>query len=315
MSGHEVLRELRKQSSTPVLMFTGLGSEAERIQGLDFGADDYLPKTFSSPELLARLRALVRRSFLNNEEIKDRNEQRRELEQARDIQMGLLPRAIPEVSGLDIGSVWKPAKSVSGDYYDVIPAPGGKTVICIGDVSGKGMPAALLMANVQAAIKAFAPQNLPPAELCRRVNLILWSNSTGGRFMSLFFGLFDPQEQQVAYTCAGHNPPILLRSDGSETRLVVGGTVLGLFPDSEYETEIRPFKPGDRLVLFTDGVTECINAAEEEFGEERLRQTVRANSGANATSLAGSVIDAVCKHAGDTFQDDATLVVVHALPA
>ena len=310
MSGHEVLRELRKHLSTPVLMFTGLGSEADRIEGLEVGADDYVPKTFSSPELLARLRALVRRSLLNNEEIRNRDEDRRELQQAYDIQRALLPRQIPQIAGMDIAGVWKPAKSVSGDYYDVIPVGEGKTAICIGDVSGKGMPAALLMANVQAAVKSFATQNIVPSELCRQVNRILWSNASAGRFMSLFFGVLEAPARRLVYTCAGHNPPLLVRKDSSRIRLDTGGTLLGLFSDSEYSTDMVQLQRGDRLVLFTDGVTECMNKTEEEFGEARLLQIVRTSRADSADTLAASIIEAVSAHGDDTFQDDATLLVV-----
>jgi len=312
MNGLDVLRELRKQLATPVLMFTALGSEHDRIEGLDIGADDYLPKTFSTPELLARLRALVRRATINSEEIRKRDEDRRELDQARDIQRALLPGRIPEVPGVEIAGIWKPAKSVSGDYYDVINLGNDRTAICIGDVSGKGMPAALLMANVQAAVKAFAPQDISPAELCARVNRILCSNVSDGRYMSLFFGVLEQGGRRLTYTCAGHNPPILIRTDGSEMRLSIGGTLLGIFPDSIYEAESVSLSSGDRLVLFTDGVTECIDSQEVEFGEARLFEIVRDRRDDGAAQLAQSIIEAVSGHGGQSFQDDVTLVTVFA---
>jgi len=310
MNGHAVLRQLRKQSSTPVLMFTALGSENDRIEGLEVGADDYLPKTFSTTELLARLRALVRRASMNLQQIREHEEDKREIDQARDIQQALLPRNIPEVPGVDIAGVWKPAKSVSGDYYDVIPIGDGKTAICIGDVSGKGMPAALLMANVQAAVKAFAPQGISPAELCNRVNRILCSNVTPGRFMSLFFGVLDSGTLQLSYTCAGHNPPILIRLDGSEARLQAGGVPLGFFTEAEYVAETIQLRTGDRMVLFTDGVTECTNDADHEFGEKRLLDMLRTNSDQGASDLADSIMESVSEFGGNIFQDDVTLMTL-----
>jgi sigma-B regulation protein RsbU (phosphoserine phosphatase) len=312
MNGYEVLRELRRRSSTPVLMFTALGAEPDRIAGLNVGADDYLPKTFSTTELLARLRALVRRASITEQQRQEREEDRREMEQARDIQRALLPRSIPSIEGIDIAGIWKPAKAVSGDYYDVLPIGGNKTAICIGDVSGKGMPAALLMANVQAAVKAFAPQNVSPAELCRRVNRILCGNASDGRYMSFFYGVFDQSVRQFAYTCAGHNPPILIRKDGSEVRLTEGGTLLGIFADSDYEIGEVTLGRGDRLVLFTDGVTEAIGA-DEEFGEERLLGIIRKSGDSSAAALAGSIIDAVSGFSGNTFHDDLTLVALRVV--
>ena len=313
MNGYEVLRELRKRSTTPVLMFTALGSEPDRIVGLDVGADDYLPKTFSTSELLARLRALVRRASLTAQQRKEREEDRRELEQARDIQRALLPHEIPRVEGLDIAGIWKPAKSVSGDYYDVLPIGDGKTAICIGDVSGKGMPAALLMSNVQAAVKAFSPQDISPAELCRRVNRILWGNASDGRYMSFFYGVWDQKQRQLTYTCAGHNPPILLRRDSSEARLSTGGTPLGLFSEAHYDLETVALGAGDRLVLFTDGVTEALGENEEQFGEERLLEIIRQPGGQRATTHAASITEAVSRFSHNTFHDDLTLVVLHVL--
>jgi hypothetical protein len=198
-----------------------------------------------------------------------------EFDRALEIQRHLLPKSLPRIAGYELAARWQPSATVGGDYYDVIDLGGDRFGLCIADATGKGMPAALLMSNLQAAVRALAPGTDSPAELCRLINEILCGSGSASAFVSFFYGVLEARNGSLRYSNAGHNHPILLRRDGAVERLGVGGLVLGAFPDREYgEAELR-FAPGDRLLLFTDGITEAWRADEEMFGEERLLDVLR----------------------------------------
>ncbi len=233
-----------------------------------------------------------------------------EVEEARKIQQGLLPKEIPQFPSFEIAGAWQPARVVSGDYFDVIRLSGSKFALCIGDVVGKGMPAALLMSNLQAAVKAFASEWMPPQELCDRVNQVITSNIAPGKFITFFYALVDTERKTLAYANAGHNPPALVRRDGSTARFTEGGTVLGVFADSQYQQQEEKLAPGDRIVLFTDGLTEATDSDGEQLGEERLIGLVASSRELRSEALQQRVLEAVREFCHGNFDDDATLVVV-----
>jgi serine phosphatase RsbU (regulator of sigma subunit)/FixJ family two-component response regulator len=236
--------------------------------------------------------------------------QQYELEEARDIQRGLMPKVIPQIHGYEISGAWRPAHVVSGDYFDVLKFDENRAALCIADVSGKGMPAALLMSNVQAAVKAFASATAAPAELCEKVNRVVCSNTAEDKFITFFYCLLDAATGKLTYANAGHNAPIIIRSDGASLQLERGGTVLGPFPEWEFEQGETELRPGDRALLFTDGITEIRNTDGEEFGEERLNSLLIANRALGAADLQKAVMSTVSKFGGGDFQDDATLIVL-----
>lgn len=238
--------------------------------------------------------------------------QERELERAREIQEALLPKELPRVEGFSLFGAWAPAKTVGGDYYDASPLSDQAIGLCIADVVGKGIGAALLMSNLQAAVQAFASPRMSPAELCRRVNQVITSHVADGKFITFFYGILEPANRRLVYSCAGHNPPILVRREGRVVRLNEGGPVLGVFPHQRYEQGRIDASRGDRLVLFTDGVTEAADSCDEEFGDERLVSLVVENRHLEAQRLAREVLDAVGRFSEGQFQDDATLLVVSA---
>jgi len=172
------------------------------------------------------------------------------------------------------------------------------------------MPAALLMSNLQAALKATASEQVPPEELCSKVNRIICENVSPDRFITAFYGLLDGTGKRLTFTNAGHNAPMLVHRDGSWLRLREGGVPLGLFPHWNYERGEVQFAPGDRLVLFTDGMTEVSGADGEEFGEERLLAVLVENRHLNAKDLQARILAEVAEFSGGRFEDDATLVVV-----
>jgi len=235
-----------------------------------------------------------------------------EFEQARAMQQILLPKSLPHLDGFGIAGMWQPARSVGGDYYDAIALGDGKAALCIADVAGKGMPAALLMASVQAAVKAIASADMPPRRLCDKVRNIVAGNLAGGTFITFFYALLDADTRTLTYCNAGHNPPLLVRGDGVVERLATGGSVLGrLFRDESYEEATVTLAPGDRVVLFTDGVSEARRAG-EDFGDERLIDVVRSNRELPAEELQEKIVEAITTFTSGSFGDDVTLVVIGA---
>ena len=230
--------------------------------------------------------------------------------QARAIQQGLLPRELPRVAGLDVAGFWQPARTMGGDYYDVIELGANELAICIGDVAGKGMPAALLMSGLQAAVRASASNS--PRDLCERVRRVVVSSLSGGRFVTFFYAILDTAAMRVRWSNAGHNAPILARADGSVIRLAEGGPAISrLFKDAYEERELA-LMPGDRIVLFTDGVSEA-GTGEEMFGEQRIEELVTASSIATADELQQTIVNAATTFAGGEVEDDLTLVVVRVV--
>jgi serine phosphatase RsbU (regulator of sigma subunit) len=236
-----------------------------------------------------------------------------EFAQARAIQQVLLPAHFPRLDGFEITGRAQPARSVGGDYFDTLALGEGKVAICIGDVAGKGMPAALLMANLQAAVKATAGPDVSPSRLCEKVKRVVGDNLSGGKFISFFYGVIDSAARTLTYTNAGHNPPILVRAGGAVERLMTGGpTFCRLFREDPHHEGAVALAPGDRLVLFTDGASEA-RRGEDEFGEDHLAEFIAANRGAGAQALQQAIVEELTAFTSGNFSDDVTLVVVAAV--
>ena len=238
-----------------------------------------------------------------------RNE-RLESEYALDIQRGLLPREIPQVPGFTIAGAWQPAKMVGGDYYDVFKLSETRLALVVADVSGKGMPAALLMSNLQATAKAYATLESSPQDLCHKVNRAICNSITLGKFITFFYAVLDWEGHRLTYTNAGHNPPLIGSPDRTCRMLETGGTVLGVLADCSYEQASIDLLPGDRLVMFTDGITEAADSNGQEFGEERLIALLRESPAASAADLRDAIMQDVKQFCREDFADDATLLTV-----
>lgn len=191
-------------------------------------------------------------------------QQEQELTRAREIQEGLLPKELPQLPGVEIVSAWKPARSVGGDYFDVIRLDKKRLGICIGDVSGKSITAARLMANLQAAFRVFATPGASPAAVCARLNEFVCNNVAPGKFLTFFYGALDGQARALIYENVGHCPSLVMRASGQTELLRGEGAVLGVMPEWPYKHTVVQFKAGDRLLLYTDGVTEAENGQAEE---------------------------------------------------
>jgi sigma-B regulation protein RsbU (phosphoserine phosphatase) len=236
-------------------------------------------------------------------------QQEEDFEKAREIQVGLLPKHIAQVRGYQVDGAWQPALSVGGDYYDVVPFGDSSLGIVIADVVGKGISAALLMANLQAAFRAFAAAGRDPAEVCEKINGVMCGNVATGKFITLFYCVVDAATHRLAYSNAGHNAPILLRGDKT-FRLDEGGALLGVFPDWKYDRGSVELRSGDRILLFTDGLSEAEDLAGQELGEDRLIEIFQQFRNLSATQIQVQVLDAVRNFCRGNFRDDATLLVI-----
>jgi sigma-B regulation protein RsbU (phosphoserine phosphatase) len=307
--GLELLSRIRElDSSLPVVLMTAWASIDLAVEAMQGGGRDFVQKPWDNDKLLGSLRRQI-------EEGRVLREKKREVDEAREIQRRLVPSELPKISNCDIEAFWKPARDVGGDYFDAIRLNENAVALCIADVAGKGLPAALLMSNVQASVRALAPANPTSAEMCRELNRVAVDNTQSGKFTTLFYGVLDSAHQRLSYSNAGHVPPILIRADGAVERLWEGGTVLGVFSDAQYEEKEIRFAPGDRLVLVTDGITEVSNAAGEEFGETRLIQFLLEHRQLSSAELRQALLDAVASFGGQALQDDATLMIVSSASA
>jgi sigma-B regulation protein RsbU (phosphoserine phosphatase) len=237
-----------------------------------------------------------------------------ELRVAHDIQQNLLPKGAPDFIGFDIYGRSIPAKEVGGDYFDLIKISDDKLAVCLGDISGKGMPAALLMANLQATLRGQMQFTLSVSECISRSNKLLFQSTDTQKFATLFYGIINRDQMDLTYTNAGHDPPIIISSEGKINRLETGGTVLGFMPDYEYKEENIPFREGDVLVINSDGVTDSMNNKDQEFGHDRLEETIKSGRDKSAKEINAHILNAVKSFTGDVPQfDDTTLVVIKRL--
>lgn len=252
------------------------------------------------------------------EEIAQRERLNREVEIAKEVQERLFPQNLPPIAGIEYSGACRPALGVGGDYYDFLALPGGQLGIAIGDVSGKGIAAALMMASLQASLRGEAtraPENL--AVLVANVNRLVYEASSSNRYATFFYAQYNPADRKLTYVNAGHNPPMLFHCSGGKwqvARLEASGTVVGLLESFPYEQASLMIAPNDIFIAFTDGISEAMNNADEEWGEERLIQTVTACSGLSPSETITQIMqDADTFVAGAKQHDDMTLVVLRAL--
>jgi sigma-B regulation protein RsbU (phosphoserine phosphatase) len=272
------------------------------------GAQDISVNNFP-PWFLVSVAGLV---FLLALELVDRVLVRDELEVARQLQRDLLPSTTPDVPGYRIAHSYRTANEIGGDYYDFLPLPDGRMVLVIGDASGHGMAAGLLMAIANAALKLAIEVDPEPARVAALLNRVLWRTGDRRAFMSLFYGLLTPQTGHIEYVCAGHPFPLLRRASGEVEELGRGGLPLGIRETVEVAQAEATLGVHDILLLYSDGLPECVNAAGEAFGFERLRTLIRAE--AEPQAIHDRFLRALEVHvAGEPLTDDVSIVVVARL--
>ena len=308
--GIDLLEHLQDyDASLPIVVMTGWGSIDLAVEAMRRGVRDFVQKPWDNAALLTTLRSEIQAG--RERRMKAERDQR-ELEEARRIQRTLLPAVLPQMDGFELAASWQPASGVGGDCFDAIRFSSQRLALSIADVVGKGIPAALLMSNLQAAVRAFATEAARPEELCERVNTILCGHISEGRFISFFYCVVDSEVGSLTYANAGHFPPALIKADGTLIRLTSGGPVLGVLPAGTYESGSVGFGPGDRLILYTDGITEARSDTDEEFGDDRLLSMALEHRACSAPALQARLVDAVATFTGRRFTDDATLIVLAA---
>ena len=311
--GLELLAEvLARDPFLPVIVMTGWGTIETAVEAMRRGARTFVHKPWDNAELVR----IVRR------EIDEGHVRRRagaiasrEREDARLIQRALLPSAMPAIPGCEIAVRWEPASDFGGDCYDALRLGGGRVGISIADVSGKGLPAAFLMSNLQASVRAFAAQQSSPRYVASGINRALCGNPALRTFATFFYAVIDITTRTLTFSNAGHNPPILVRADGSVERLAAGGLVLGVRESAPYEQGETRIAAGDRIVLFTDGLNEAENGAGLDFGDDQLVETVVRHREQPAEALLETIFTRVRDFTGGRFTDDATLIAIAFGPA
>jgi phosphoserine phosphatase RsbU/P len=323
--GLDLLTRLKAiESVPPIVVMTGWATVGIAVEAMQRGVTDFVEKPWTNSQLLEVLRKQISLGRERRESARlavqetqaqkviasQFHQQEHEIAEARAIQEGFLPKEIAQLPGYEISSAWQSARVVGGDYFDVLPFDNESCGLCIADVAGKGLPAALLMSNLQAAVRGLASPSLAPEDLCSRLNALLCRNMASDRFVTLFYAHLDGPERRLRYVSAGHNPPFVIHADGSHDRLREGGLVLGVFTNQTFKSDAIRLRTGDRMVLFTDGVTEACNAEDEEFGEERLLNVLQESRGHTATEIQKKILQATSEFSHAPLRDDATLLVV-----
>ena len=246
-------------------------------------------------------------------EVADRLSLKNDLEIAREIQQAMLPNGIHTAARVETLGMSRPANTVGGDFYDVLPIDDGRLAVCVGDVSGKGSPAALLMALLLAMMRTLVDEKLEPAELISRLNVQVVRHAPGTRFITLFYGVYQPMSGELTYVNAGHMPPLILRANGTMERLTDGGIALGMFPGSTYAAGRALLSQGDMLVVYSDGITEAENDRGQPFDEQGLEAVLTATHGSELSAISAGVVRAVERHTGNVrFADDLTILLLRA---
>ncbi|HYE72205.1 MAG TPA: SpoIIE family protein phosphatase [Blastocatellia bacterium] len=315
IEGLELIEQVRRFDETlPVVVMTAWGSIELAVEAMRGGSGDFIQKPWDNNALLRVVRKQVeagRQRRREREEALVRDQSRIiELDEARRIQESLLPAKLPQISGLDLAASWQPAREVGGDYFDAIKLDEDRVALCLADIEGKGLPAAMLMANLQAVVRSLTRQSIAPARLCELVNQTMLENALGSKLISMFYGVADVKQSRLTYVNAGHLPPMLLRADSAIERLCEGGTLLCVNSNSTYHSGNIPLHRGDRLLVFTDGVTECCDGNGDEFGDERLLDIFINSTSLDAASLQQKITDALGAFSNSHFQDDVTMLVM-----
>jgi serine phosphatase RsbU (regulator of sigma subunit) len=291
----------------------------ERIIGLIYVDSPFILREFTKDDLslltvMANVMAIrIENARLAEIEQADRI-MKRDLAQAADIQRRMLPDNAPRVTGADLAGFNAACRTVGGDYYDFFPYSDGRVGMALGDVSGKGMPASLMMAQLQARVQVLAEEPRDLAAFMSRLNKATCAKCPTNRFITFFFCVLDAKSGEVAFANAGHNPPILVRASGEAMMLEGGGPVLGILPIAPYREERSLLDPGDMLVLYSDGVTKATDADQNEFGEQRFIEVLQRHRREPANVIVDAVTRALTEFAAGAPQaDDITLVVARKL--
>jgi serine phosphatase RsbU (regulator of sigma subunit) len=270
-----------------------------------------LPLPFWADGTFALLLSFLLVNLLVLMEVADRLSLKGELEVAREIQLAMLPRGTYAYGDIEVSGATRPANTVGGDFYDVLPLPDGRVILALGDVAGKGSPAALLMALLLAVLRTLVDEQLDPAELVQRLNVQISRHSPASRFITLFYAMYDPASGLLRYVNAGQNPPLVRRASGRFERLSATGVALGMFERSAFVEAQTMLNPGDRLVMYSDGITEAEDPSGQPLEETGLEQAIELYANSSASALASHILSVVEAHVRQSrFMDDLTVLIL-----
>jgi phosphoserine phosphatase RsbU/P len=322
MDGFEACAQIKAREAwrqIPVIFLTAKTDTADLVKGFELGAVDYVGKPFNAHELLARVSTHLTIDQLRaglaerNAALEEARAQiTRELDIARALQIAILPRHFPSLSGCSGSARMLPATTMGGDFYDFIELPDGRVGLVMADVSGKGVPAAFFMAVARTNLRAIALRHSSPGACLAETNEVLCRQNPMDLFVTVFYAIYDPASGRLAYANGGHNPPYLRRAEGEvETLDGAGGIVLGMLPGSDYPDHAAQLQVGDRLVLFTDGVTEATNERDELYGDQPFKDLIKTAGAQGAAELVEATFAEVTRFAGAAKQsDDITLAIL-----
>jgi serine phosphatase RsbU (regulator of sigma subunit) len=291
----------------------------DRIIGLIYLDSPFVLREFAQDDLdlltvMANIAAVRVESVRLAEVEQAERIMKRDLTQAAEIQRGILPEKAPQVPGLDLAGFNAPCRTVGGDYYGFFTHSDGRVGLALGDVSGKGMPAALMVMAFEARLRVLAEDTTNAAELVARINKITCANCPSNRFITFFYGVLDPAGGELSFANAGHNPPVVVRASGESEMLEGGGPVLGVLSIAPYGEERVPLSSGDLIAIYSDGVTEATNTSGEEYGEQRLIDVLQNLRRESADAIVSTVMESLNRFTlGAPQADDITLVVAKRL--
>ena len=282
----------------------GVMSVINRMDGKPFDENDQILFTiFASQAALSIENARLLHAAIEKERLD------KELQVASEIQSLLIPQSIPESDYLETTAEYIPCREVGGDFYDIIKLDDQRFIFVVADVSGKGIPGAMVVSNMQATLRAFLQYSVDLKSVVSKLNEVIIRQTTSDRYITFFIGLYDHSSQQLNYINAGHNPPVLVSKNGEITELRKGGVFIGYLP-WDYESGSIPFEKGDTLVLYTDGLVEAMNKDEDEFEFDRLKEILKKHHTENSKILLNRIFKQVKKHIGSNpMEDDFTLLV------
>ena len=318
MNGYEVCSRLKSADHTrdiPVIFLTGQTDIDDETKGFEVGAVDYIHKPFSPAVVQARVRTHLVLRGIREQLASQLQTIRSEMDTARQIQLSILPREIPAIKGLDIAARYIPMTSVAGDFYDFIPIDEHRIGILVADVSGHGMPAALISSMLKIALDGQSAHATDPARVLAGLNHALCGKFQG-HFVTAVYVMIDTKKQSLLYAGAGHPPLIMMDHAAGEARdFVENGLFLGAFPEATYTAIEIPFKPGDWGVLYTDGVLEMTDPSEEQFGLDRFKQFLKENQDLSVGQFVDALLDELSRWSGLASGrepgDDVTLLAFH----
>jgi sigma-B regulation protein RsbU (phosphoserine phosphatase) len=299
-------------------LFAGFGLMRVPIPVALFFVNIRVPAPLFANGTIALLTGFLLMNLLVLLEVADRLSLKRDLEVAREIQNAMLPDGTWSGPGVEAFGLTKPANTVGGDFYDILPQPDGTVLVALGDVAGKASPAALLMALLLAILRTLVDEGMPLTTLVQRLNVQVGRHAPASRFITLFLASFTPSTGRLEFVNAGQTPPLLRRQNGSIERLMSGGVALGMFEGSTYQAGELQMHPGDALLMYSDGLTEAESPDGQPFDEAGLERTLALYAGAYqksaAAELGRAVFDAVERHRRDQrLQDDLTVLVLSRL--